>query len=128
MFFPISLPVRIGRFKTGESSVVAGHCSLYHGDNKSNLSDVKWVCGRASDPRRQPITSTTRDEDKPEMMPVRIKRTLASEVDPKAALRAQVEQMPVEKQREFVMAAFQLLGDRIDLSKFESKVDSKLMS
>jgi hypothetical protein len=62
------------------------------------------------------------------MNAVRIKRTVASEVDPKAALRAQVEQMPAEKQREFVMAAFQLLGDRIDLSRFESKLDSKRMS
>ena len=51
------------------------------------------------------------------METLRIKRSLETDVDPKQLLRAHVEQLPVEKQQEFVAAAFQLLGDRIDLSK-----------
>ena len=51
------------------------------------------------------------------MHTLQIKRSTDSEVDQKQALRAHIEQLPVEKQREFVAAAFQLLGDRIDLSK-----------
>lgn len=51
------------------------------------------------------------------MQSLQIKRRLDTDVDPKQLLRAQVDQMPIEKQREFVEAAFQLLGDRIDLSK-----------
>jgi hypothetical protein len=51
------------------------------------------------------------------MNTLRINRSLDSNVDPKQLLRAHVEQLPVEKQREFVEAAFQLMGDRIDLSK-----------
>jgi hypothetical protein len=51
------------------------------------------------------------------MQPLLIKRRLNTNADPKQVLRAQVEEWPAEKQREFVEAAFQLLGDRIDLSK-----------
>lgn len=50
------------------------------------------------------------------MLALQIKRC-QEDVDPKQALRAHVEQLPVEKQQEFVAAALQLLGNRIDLSK-----------
>jgi hypothetical protein len=36
--------------------------------------------------------------------------------------------LPIEKQREFVAAAYQLLGDRIDLSKVERVLEPELLS
>lgn len=51
------------------------------------------------------------------MNTVRIKRNLDSNVDPKQALRAHVEQLPIEKQYEFIDVAFQLMAERVDLSK-----------
>ena len=62
------------------------------------------------------------------MNTLRINRSLGTEVDPKQALRAHVDQMPIEKQRDFVAAAFQLLGDRIDLSKVGKRVKVKAMN
>jgi hypothetical protein len=64
------------------------------------------------------------------MLSLRIKRSLNTDtdVDPKQLLRAQVEQWPVEMQREFVAAAYQLLADRIDLSKVEMVTNQKHMS
>ena len=62
------------------------------------------------------------------MLPLKIKRYADPEVDPKQALRAHVEQLPIEKQREFVATAFQLLGDRIDLSKVGRVSKSELLS
>ena len=58
------------------------------------------------------------------MLTLQIKRD--PEIDPKQALRAHIEQLPVEKQYEFVAAAFQLLGDRIDLSKVGRTKPEKL--
>lgn len=58
------------------------------------------------------------------MLTLQIKRD--PEIDPKQALRAHIEQLPVEKQYEFVAAAFQLLGDRIDLSKVGRTKTKKL--
>jgi hypothetical protein len=62
------------------------------------------------------------------MLPLKIKRHTDPDVDPKQALRAHIEQMPVEKQQEFVLAAFQLLGDRIDLSKIGRQSKRELVS
>jgi len=62
------------------------------------------------------------------MQLLQIKRRLDTTVDPKQALRAHVDQLPIEKQREFVAAAFQLLGDRIDLSKIALPSESELLS
>jgi len=62
------------------------------------------------------------------MQPLQIKRHLDTTVDPKQLLRSHVDQLPVEKQREFVEAAFQLLGDRIDLSKIGRRTESELLS
>lgn len=60
------------------------------------------------------------------MQTLQIKRTTDPNLDPKQALRAHVDSMPIEQQREFVAAAFQLLGDRIDLSKIARKNAEKL--
>jgi hypothetical protein len=46
------------------------------------------------------------------MTPLLIKRQRKPEIDAKQLLRAHVEQLPVDKQREFIAAAFQLLGRR----------------
>lgn len=62
------------------------------------------------------------------MLPLRIKRHVETDVDPKQALRSHIEQLPVEQQREFVAAAFQLLGDRIDLSKIGRVSKQELLS
>jgi hypothetical protein len=48
------------------------------------------------------------------MTPLLIKRQRNTEIDAKQLLRAHVEQLPVDKQREFIAAAFQLLGRRND--------------
>lgn len=60
------------------------------------------------------------------MHSLQIKRSTDPEVDQKQALRAHIDQLPVEKQYEFVAAAFQLLGDRIDLSKVGRTKPEKL--
>lgn len=62
------------------------------------------------------------------MQSLRIKRSADTNIDPKQLLRAHVEQLPVEKQIEFIAAAFQLMGDRIDLSKVEMATKRELMS
>ena len=62
------------------------------------------------------------------MQALQISRRTESNVDPKQLLRAQVDQMPVEKQREFVDVALQLLGDRIDLAKIGRKPQREYMS
>lgn len=62
------------------------------------------------------------------MQPLQIKRHIDPNTDPKQALRAHVDQLPIEKQREFVAAAFQLLGDRIDLSKLGHGSEAELLS
>jgi hypothetical protein len=62
------------------------------------------------------------------MQTLQITRHADPNVDPKQALRSHVDQLPIEKQREFVAAAYQLLGDRIDLSKVGRVLKSKRMS
>lgn len=62
------------------------------------------------------------------MPALQITRRLETDVDPKQLLRAHVDQLPVEQQREFVAAAFQLLGDRIDLSKIGRTSKPEAMS
>ena len=62
------------------------------------------------------------------MLSLKIKRYTDPNVDPKQALRAHIDMLPVEKQREFVAAAFQLLGDRIDLSKVGRVSEPELLS
>jgi hypothetical protein len=62
------------------------------------------------------------------MLPLQIKRHVDPNVDPKQVLRSHIDQLPEEKQREFVAVAFQLLGDRIDLSKVGRGSESELLS
>ena len=62
------------------------------------------------------------------MQSLQITRRMESDVDPKQLLRAHVDQMPVEKQREFVVAALQLLGDRIDLTKIARRTEREYLS
>jgi hypothetical protein len=62
------------------------------------------------------------------MSSLQITRRLETNVDPKQLLRAHVDQLPVEKQHEFVAAALQLLGDRIDLSKIGRVSEPELSS
>ncbi len=47
---------------------------------------------------------------------LQIKRQRTTDVDPKQLLRAHVDQLPLEKQRAFVAAAFQLIAARTDTS------------
>jgi len=46
------------------------------------------------------------------MPAVMIKRTRTSSADPKQVLRAYIDRLPLDKQREFVMSAFQLMSAR----------------
>jgi hypothetical protein len=59
---------------------------------------------------------------------LQITRYANPEIDPKQALRAHVDQLSVEQQREFIAAAYQLLGDRIDLSKVGKVLKKELLS
>jgi hypothetical protein len=45
-----------------------------------------------------------------------IKRQPDPNVDPKQVLRTYVEQLPLDKQREFIESAFQLIAQRTDMS------------
>jgi hypothetical protein len=67
-------------------------------------------------------------KDLSQMQPLQIKRTSDPNVDPKQALRAHIDELPIEKQHEFVAAAFQLMGDRIDLSKIGRVKAPKMLS
>jgi len=62
------------------------------------------------------------------MHSLRINRHTDPNLDPKQLLRAHVEQMPIEKQVEFVIAAFQLMADRIDLGEVELGPQSKVLN
>ena len=56
------------------------------------------------------------------MQSLRIKRKRYSNVDDKQILRANIEQLPLDKQREFVSAAFQLIGKRVGMTGVEASV------
>jgi hypothetical protein len=62
------------------------------------------------------------------MLPLQIKRRVTSEVDPKQLLRAHVEQMPIEKQLEFVETALELLGNRKYTPKVAPAANAQLMN
>jgi hypothetical protein len=51
------------------------------------------------------------------MSPLQIKRQRNANVDPKQVLRAHIDQLPVEKQREFITSAFQLMAERTRISE-----------
>jgi hypothetical protein len=53
------------------------------------------------------------------MLPLQIKRQRSSNVDHKQVLRAYVDQLPLDKQREFVSLAFQLIAARSGMSQVE---------
>ncbi len=46
------------------------------------------------------------------MLPLPIKRQHDTPADPKQVLRAHIDQLPLEKQHEFVATAFQLIAAR----------------
>jgi hypothetical protein len=50
------------------------------------------------------------------MHPLQIKRSRNTSNDPRKNLRAHVDQLPIEQQREFVALAFQLIVARLDAS------------
>jgi len=62
------------------------------------------------------------------MVTLQIKRHTDPNVDPKQLLRAHVDKLPIEKQYEFIAAACQLLGDRIDINDDEFTPKSKLLN
>jgi hypothetical protein len=53
------------------------------------------------------------------MPSLQIKRHRNKNVDPKQLLRAHIDQFPVEKQYEFIAAAFQLITKRTHVSEAE---------
>jgi hypothetical protein len=55
------------------------------------------------------------------MLPLKIKRQRDTEVDPKQVLRAHVDRLPPDKQREFIAVAFQLIAKRTDMSEPETR-------
>ncbi len=59
------------------------------------------------------------------MSPLQIKRQRDTNVDPKQVLRAHVDQLPVEKQREFVASAFQLIAERTGTREAEIRASTK---
>jgi hypothetical protein len=59
------------------------------------------------------------------MLLLQIKRQRATTVDPKQVLRAHIDQLPLDKQREFVATAFQLIAKRTGISDAEIKASSQ---
>ncbi len=55
------------------------------------------------------------------MINLLIKRQRNTTVDHKEVLRAYIAQLPVDKQREFVATAFQLMAERTGMSEAKSK-------
>ena len=51
------------------------------------------------------------------MLPLQIKRQRATEADPKQVLRAHVDRLPPDKQREFIAVALQLIAKRTSMSE-----------
>ena len=62
------------------------------------------------------------------MLPLQIKRRVATDVDPKQLLRAHVEQLPIEKQREFVVEALRLLAQRDRSGRVVTVEEPRLLS
>jgi hypothetical protein len=56
------------------------------------------------------------------MLPLKIKRQRDSEVDPKQVLRAHVEGLSRDKQREFIAFALQLIAERANMIEAETGV------
>ena len=53
------------------------------------------------------------------MLPLQIKRQRSTKADPKEVLRAHVDRLPPDKQREFIASAFQLIAKRSDMNQAE---------
>ena len=53
------------------------------------------------------------------MVPLQIKRQRFTNVDDKIVLRANIDQLPLEKQLEFVNSAIQLISKRTGLTETE---------
>ena len=62
------------------------------------------------------------------MLSVQIKRRQMNDVDAKQVLRAHVEQMPIEKQREFVAEALRLMGRRGQVPAGATVAEPKLLN
>lgn len=62
------------------------------------------------------------------MLSMQTKRSITPDVDPKQLLRVHVEQMPVEKQLEFVETALQLMAERPYTLNRISATTSELLS
>ena len=61
------------------------------------------------------------------MLSTQIKRHVAPQIDPKQLLRSHVEQMPIEKQYEFVEAALQLIDRRGHATKTTASHERELL-
>jgi hypothetical protein len=57
------------------------------------------------------------------MSVLQIKRQLDPNVDPKQVLRTYVDQLPPDKQREFIASAFQLIAERTGMSDAEIRTN-----
>lgn len=55
------------------------------------------------------------------MLNLLIKRQRYFNVDHKQALRAHIDQLPLDKQREFVATAFQLIAERTGMSEAKTR-------
>jgi hypothetical protein len=51
------------------------------------------------------------------MSTLRIRRQRCNVADPKKILRAHIDQLPLEKQRDFVLTALQLIAERTNLQQ-----------
>ncbi len=58
------------------------------------------------------------------MLPLQIKRQRATNVDPKQLLRAHIDQLPIEKQHEFITLAFRLIAERTDKHEAERRAST----
>ncbi len=60
------------------------------------------------------------------MLPLQIKRQRDTNVDPKQVLRAHIDQLSLDRQREFVAIAFQLIAARSNMSEAESRTSTRV--
>lgn len=60
------------------------------------------------------------------MLPLQIKRQRYSSIDDKQLLRTHIDRLPLDKQREFVATALQLIAERTGMSDAEVKASFRL--
>jgi hypothetical protein len=60
------------------------------------------------------------------MLPLQPKRLCDTSVDPKQVLRAHIDQLPLERQREFVITAFQLIAARPNMGETEGRTSTRV--